>query len=205
MHSASFCNSCGARFQGGDRFCAKCGAGRSLVPRLEPTPPAASPRPFERLVVAPCRAFWAGKTARWIAVAVLVMAAVVAYGRISASETPHHQLVGSVLIQQPANFTVEGALCSGTGALADLVQGASVSIRDGTGDVIASDTLERGTVTPEGNCRLRYGVKVPEVDTYVFVIGQQVPTPPISIAMMRVAATNARLTGGDWRVTQGYD
>ena len=142
---------------------------------------------------------------RWVAVALLVVAAVVAYGRISANETPHHQLAGSVLIQRPANFTVDGVFCSGTGAFADLVQGAPVSILDADGHVFATDTLKRGTVTPEGSCRLGYGVKVPEIDVYVFVIGRQAPTRPISIEMVRAAATNARLTGGDWLVTQAYD
>ena len=110
---------------------------------------------------------------RWVVVALLVVAAVVAYGRISASETPHHQLAGSVLIQQAANFIVDGAFCSGTGTLADLVQGASVSIQDGDGHVFATDTLGRGTVTPEGNCHLGYDVRVPEIDAYVFVVASR--------------------------------
>lgn len=121
------------------------------------------------------------------------------------SDGPPHMLLGSVLILQPENFSVTGTSCFGRGRLSDIQPGASVTVRDGNGKVIATDTLEKGAITPEGNCRLRYGVIVPEVEQYVFVMGGQSPTRPTTLDMMRTAAANANMTGDNWWITHGFD
>lgn len=161
--------------------------------------------------MAESRRFWSSRAAGWLALALLIAGAFVIYARVTddrptgTSGGTTHQLLGSVLIFQPQNFVATGSTCSGRGALPDLVAGAPVVIRDPAGAVIAADTLEAGTVTPEGHCRLRYGVRVPEVASYAFVIGQQPPSRPVTRHLLEQAATNAGYTDGDWWNTQGYD
>lgn len=223
MTAAPFCNACGARFEGEDRFCANCGAGRPITgdqPQwgassplspvvAMPSPAKPVPPAWEHPVIAESRAFWSTPAGRWIAV--IVLALVVGAGvlgvvnRNGGGGEASHLLLGSVLIQQSENFSATGTSCVGRGRLADMQPGATVTIRDGDGDVIATDTLEQGAVTLEGNCRLRYGVEVLEAGEYVFVIGQQPPTRPASRAMLESAATSARMTDGDWWITHGYD
>ena len=118
---------------------------------------------------------------------------------MSTSEPSQRAVLGSVLIYQRRNFRIVDDLGRGAGDLADLIPGASVVIRDLDGSIVGETTLEAGVLSPEGNCRMRFLVHVPELDRYVVTIGGRRPDTIIRQAMRE------HEEDGIWRLTLDWD
>lgn len=95
-----------------------------------------------------------------------------------------HRLHGAVVLTDPTTFAYAGDLCVGTGRFAALGSGTTVTIRDAAGNHLAVASLRPGVVTADGTCEFRYGAVLPEVASYVFVVGDQPPSRPTTIWSM---------------------
>lgn len=110
-----------------------------------------------------------------------------------------HELDGSVLIFQDANFTVSGSTCNGTGDYWDLAEGSPVKVTPQGKDPVFT-FLSVGSVTPEGNCRLKFTPTIPEASSYTFEVGGRLPV------VRQKAAIDGSIGGrDDWWVTLDYD
>jgi hypothetical protein len=110
-----------------------------------------------------------------------------------------HPLDGSVLILQSENFVSRDGSCLGTGEFWDLAHDSPVKITP-KGKEPVFTSLSVGTVTPEGNCRLKFAATIPEAESYVFEVGGRLPQTK------QKAAIDGSIGGrDDWWVTLGYD
>jgi hypothetical protein len=106
-----------------------------------------------------------------------------------------HDLDGSVLIFQATNMSVAGTTCQGDGNLFDLIAGSPVRITPSGKDAIWSE-LTAGSITEEGNCRLKFKAQIPEADSYMIEVGGR-------MAVTRARASIDRPNG--WWVTLDWD
>lgn len=113
----------------------------------------------------------------------------------SSGGSTKHNLDGSVLIFHPENLAVVGSACEGKGALFDLVSDSPVRITPDGEDSIWTK-LATGTITEEGNCRLKFAVDLPEASSYTFEVGARLP-------VIRPRETIDRPNG--WWVTLDWD
>jgi hypothetical protein len=129
-------------------------------------------------------------------VAMVLVVALVAACSGSAKE---HELDGSVLILNDANFVASGQACQGTGDFWDLKADSPVKITPQGKDPVFTK-LSQGEITPEGNCRLRFTPKIPEAASYVFEVGGR---EPVTRPKAMIDGSNGSRDG--WWVTLGWD
>lgn len=79
-----------------------------------------------------------------------------------------------MLIFHPENFTSDGTACQGAGALSDLVADSPVRITPKGKDPVWSK-LTGGSITQDGNCRLKFSADIPEAESYRIEVGGRVP------------------------------
>jgi len=108
---------------------------------------------------------------RFIAM-VCAVAILAACGGSGSGSSATHVLDGSVLIFNEIHFSTNGTKCHGINLFDDLVPGATVTITPKGKDKIVTQ-LGEGTITPEGNCRLKFTPTIPETSSYVFEIGDR--------------------------------
>jgi hypothetical protein len=105
----------------------------------------------------------------WIAIVFAVMHGV---GRGGSDST--HELAGSVVIANPANYTNTGEICQGSGEYSVLARDTYVSVaRAGKGPLNAR--LGVGAVNADGACVFNFSVKTSSSDSFIFTIGDLAP------------------------------
>lgn len=185
-----FCRQCGATLIEGDAFCGECGV--RIKPQASPARPA-SPTIALKSEYSPEKK---SKDIRNVIVGAAVLAFIIIGWFLASNRTSaEHDLAGSVLIMHEDNFESTGSSCSGAGLLFDIYPGSPVRVTPEGGDPIYSE-LERGEITPEGNCRLRFGVSIPEANRYIFEVGGRTP---------QTVQRRGIEHDGDWWITLGWD
>lgn len=135
-----------------------------------------------------------GKLARWVAMTCAILLAFAGCGSASSPSAvkaklltpinaPTHNLVGTLLLNdsdsangfsdsEPGGFgvapTPAGGACEGIGGYSDISPGATVTVENQSGTIIATGTLGAGTVTqPSVSCRFSFVVaNIPAASFY---------------------------------------
>ncbi len=121
-------------------------------------------------------------------------------------EEAMHTLHGEVLIMNPRNFIVTGDTCRGAGTFVGIEEGATMSISTLGNDPVTAP-LQRGEISNEGNCQLRFTIDLPEADSYIFNVGSHSDTRP-GHAFGNTPLPEGWVEGGDpddWWASIQYD
>src|ERR1019366_5145005 len=78
---------------------------------------------------------------------------------------------------------IAGEPCYGTGGDADIASGTGVTVKNGSGSIIATTTLDNG-VAGGGICTFNISIKVPQTAFYQVEIGQGHGTTSYSLSQL---------------------
>jgi hypothetical protein len=114
------------------------------------------------------------------------------------------KITGSVLIENPSRFQSDGGACSGADVLAEVQEGAEVTVQPNE-DEVATTTLSAGAVTEEGNCRLLFIVEVPDKDAPKRYDFRVAGLPPVMGIVNTTNPIEWQSADSDGWVTIGWD
>lgn len=113
----------------------------------------------------------------FVAAIMIIAFALIAGNDNDDEEEAIHTLHGEVLIMNPRNFIATGDTCRGAGTFVGIEEGATMSVSTLGNDPVTTP-LQRGEISNEGNCQLRFTIDLPEADSYIFDVGSQSHTRP---------------------------
>lgn len=156
---SDFCRSCGGMMTGA-RFCGNCGTS------VESPDVASHPGEIEIGTVGPRgRLAVSGKGVALVTlVAVIVVGAVVGgWAVLSRATSSTHTIRGDMSLMDSDSFRGRrtGGACSGSGGYADIDEGTTVSIKNESGTLIGSGSLDAGTIVSDtlGACVFPFNVE----------------------------------------------
>jgi hypothetical protein len=183
-----YCPNCRTARVGQLRYCRNCAFDYDTLPAptTDPGPPAAS-GPSESApatvpgVGAPVAETRASRRT-WIILGLVIFVAIVAAAGFvglnnSGALTAHHDVIGTFELRAtdtafPAILVTSGG-CKGTGGYADIAEGTSVTLKDGSGSLLATSVLGPGSGTST-NCLVSFNLPaVPEVPFYSLEVGRR--------------------------------
>ena len=185
----------------GQRFCGECGA--ELEANIVQTPPP--PPPVEDHSASAVEEHppsgWSRRRTLLLVVGAVV---IVALGYLAFGRSNKHTVTGTIVLSDTGSLLTgtsssisgTGGECYGTGGYSDMSEGATVTVRDGEGNVAATSSLSAGTNPGNSGaeviivCGFGFTVDVPDEDFYSFEVGS------------RGAVTYSRedLESKDWKV-----
>lgn len=157
--------------------------------------------PHEGDVTAPVAPAHSGATGqrgrwKWVAAGVggIAVGAAIAWGLITWVSADRFTLLGALTLETGGAQRSDG--CAGTGGYRDLAVGASVSVFDGRGDLVAVGSLDRAAYRSDGACVFAFTVTdVPGGrDLYQVEVGNRGKVP-VDETTARNAMTQLSLGG----------
>ncbi len=166
----------------GQRFCGTCGdplAPEASLPAQPPQQPLRAEAEGSTLAEPETKRHNRRPLIVGVIAAVLVSAlGGVLFFTVGSGSTPSHVVHGTVLLMDSGDptlgidpsITESGGHCYGTGGYSDMAQGASVTVRDGSGHILATSNLGTGTggavASFAGLCKFTFSAEVPETNFY---------------------------------------
>jgi hypothetical protein len=160
-----YCPSCGSPTEG-MAFCGECGTALTAAPTAPPTlhpvaqqvqtqaPPIVTAAPAQE---SPTKS---GRT-KYIVLGVIgTIAVLLVLGAIAGAAEGKHTITGSITLYDSDAYDYyydDGDSCSGETGYGDIDEGTDVKIKDSSGDLIGSSSLESGIID-DGTCVFEFTV-----------------------------------------------
>ena len=173
----------------GNRFCSECGSpvenGQTGLPTTPPAPISGPPvRSDSQVPFAPVAENGPGNRFVLLIGGIVVVLAVAFGVFLLVSHEPSHTVVGTFTVSDAGDATLGigpsiGGTdndCYGTGGYSDISSGASVTVKDGQGRILATSSLGSGSGTILGIaavCTFRFKVVVPDSGFYSVEVGHR--------------------------------
>jgi hypothetical protein len=109
-------------------------------------------------------------------VAVLVLVLSACGAAATPTPPPTHSITGSLALHGSAGseFAVSGATCAGLGGYDDVTQGATVTVKDQAGTIIATGHLDAGGFNASSGCVFGFKIDpVPDATFYTIEVSHR--------------------------------